>query len=295
MRNLDVLLAHLPRRGGPRRRRAGGGLGELLAGRSGEKRTLEDSDRYLALLEQVEAAAAPHSPEHDVGLEDGVEAAGASPAPQGGGKRLGGRAGERQLARGAGEGEARALRGRAGRPARGEGGEVLQDVLGERQDAVVAEERLRELAAAASRRVALAAGRLIERQRPHRPGGAAGWAGTRGSGSRDNVIRAAGRVHACARGRRVRGPATCTHSGDNLEFPEQQNESLIIRRGVALREVAEEARLELQLVRKLPSTSMQGPMQTRAVLARPIRAANQAPRTRWKHVGGRAATRELDT
>ena len=44
----------------------------------------------------------------------------------------------------------------------------LQDVLGEHQDAVVAEERLRELAAAASRRVALAAGRLIERQRYRR-------------------------------------------------------------------------------------------------------------------------------
>ncbi|HVS84852.1 MAG TPA: CYTH and CHAD domain-containing protein [Gaiellaceae bacterium] len=44
----------------------------------------------------------------------------------------------------------------------------LQDVLGEHQDAVVAEERLRALAATASPEQALAAGRLIERERARR-------------------------------------------------------------------------------------------------------------------------------
>jgi CHAD domain-containing protein len=42
---------------------------------------------------------------------------------------------------------------------------VLQDVIGDHQDAVVAEERIRELALRGGSRTALAAGRLIERQR----------------------------------------------------------------------------------------------------------------------------------
>jgi CHAD domain-containing protein len=42
---------------------------------------------------------------------------------------------------------------------------VVQDVIGEHQDAVVAEERIRELALRGGSRTALAAGRLVERQR----------------------------------------------------------------------------------------------------------------------------------
>ena len=42
---------------------------------------------------------------------------------------------------------------------------VLQDVIGEHQDACVAEERIRELALRGGSRTALAAGRLVERQR----------------------------------------------------------------------------------------------------------------------------------
>jgi CHAD domain-containing protein len=42
---------------------------------------------------------------------------------------------------------------------------ILQDVIGEHQDAVVAEERIRELALRGGSRTALAAGRLVERQR----------------------------------------------------------------------------------------------------------------------------------
>ncbi len=44
----------------------------------------------------------------------------------------------------------------------------LQDVLGEHQDAVVAAERLRELAAGATPEQALAAGRLVEREEERR-------------------------------------------------------------------------------------------------------------------------------
>ena len=45
----------------------------------------------------------------------------------------------------------------------------LQDVLGEHQDAVVAQERLRALAAREPATAAMAAGRLIERERVARP------------------------------------------------------------------------------------------------------------------------------
>jgi CHAD domain-containing protein len=51
----------------------------------------------------------------------------------------------------------------------------FQDVLGEHQDAVVAEERLRALAARASPAQAVAAGRLIERERGRRAQARADW------------------------------------------------------------------------------------------------------------------------
>lgn len=51
----------------------------------------------------------------------------------------------------------------------------LQDVLGEHQDAVVAAERLRELAAEAEPEQALAAGRLIERETRHRAEARKDW------------------------------------------------------------------------------------------------------------------------
>jgi CHAD domain-containing protein len=51
----------------------------------------------------------------------------------------------------------------------------LQDVLGEHQDAVVASERLRELASAAAPGQALAAGRLVEREEERRVAARAAW------------------------------------------------------------------------------------------------------------------------
>jgi CHAD domain-containing protein len=44
----------------------------------------------------------------------------------------------------------------------------FQDVIGDHQDAIVAEERLRRLARGSSARAALAVGRLVERQRQRR-------------------------------------------------------------------------------------------------------------------------------
>ena len=52
---------------------------------------------------------------------------------------------------------------------------ALQDVLGEHQDAVVAGERIRELAAGASPRQAVAAGRLVEREQERRAAARATW------------------------------------------------------------------------------------------------------------------------
>jgi len=52
---------------------------------------------------------------------------------------------------------------------------ALQDVLGEHQDAVVAEERLRALAAEATPAQALAAGRLVDRERIRRAQTRAAW------------------------------------------------------------------------------------------------------------------------
>jgi CHAD domain-containing protein len=51
----------------------------------------------------------------------------------------------------------------------------FQDVLGEHQDAVVAAERLRKLAAGAPPEKALAAGRLVEREEEHRMESRAAW------------------------------------------------------------------------------------------------------------------------
>jgi CHAD domain-containing protein len=51
----------------------------------------------------------------------------------------------------------------------------LQDVLGEHQDAVVAARRLRELAAGASPEQAVAAGRLVEREKERRAEARAAW------------------------------------------------------------------------------------------------------------------------
>jgi CHAD domain-containing protein len=51
----------------------------------------------------------------------------------------------------------------------------LQDVLGEHQDAVVAAERLRELAAGAAPEQALVAGRLVEREEERRAAARDEW------------------------------------------------------------------------------------------------------------------------
>jgi CHAD domain-containing protein len=52
---------------------------------------------------------------------------------------------------------------------------ALQDVLGEHQDATVAEERLRTLTASAPAEAAFVAGRLVEREEARRRAARAAW------------------------------------------------------------------------------------------------------------------------
>ena len=110
MRDLDVLLAHLRTEaaglGGEDAQAAGELLSALEKRRVAARAELAaalDSERYLALLERVEAAAAPPLAEHDVGLEDIWS--GEHHRLRKAVERLGDEPGGRRLARGAGEGE----------------------------------------------------------------------------------------------------------------------------------------------------------------------------------------------
>ena len=143
--------------------------GALLEGISGE--------RYFALLDRIEAAAASPAV-----AEEAPELSALFAAEL---RRLRRRAGSHLTSRGATDAELHDARIRTKRaryaaefaePALGDPGKKfvsaakdLQDVLGEHQDAVVAEERIRALAARTEDPEArFAAGRLVERQRARR-------------------------------------------------------------------------------------------------------------------------------
>jgi CHAD domain-containing protein len=183
VRDLDVLIEHLradlESLDDEDREAASTLLGELTKERRTARRRLLralGSDRYLQLLDRVEAAAEPPlTAEADTGLRDiwqgehkrlrkTVDALPAEPADD-------------ELH----EVRIKVKRARYAGELAGLGGYVkaakrLQDVLGEHQDAVVAEERLRGLAASLPD-AALAAGRLVDRQRTRRAAARADWAG----------------------------------------------------------------------------------------------------------------------
>ena len=96
----------------------------------------------------------------------------------------------------------------------------LQDVLGEHQDAVVAAERLRELAAEAAPEQALAAGRLVEREEERRAGGA----GRVAEGVAEARARRSDRRPRRRRARRARrqGAARAPAEVRRLDVPEGQ-------------------------------------------------------------------------
>jgi CHAD domain-containing protein len=174
VRDLDVLLEYLRAETAQLESADAEAAGELLAA-FGEERVVARAeleaaltgDRYLALLDRLEAAGdAPltgdgadldevWSREHRR-LRSAVKALGDEPDDAG----LHAARIKVKRARYAGE-----LTGRDGYV---KAAKRLQDILGEHQDAVVAEERLRALAVSATAPAALAAGQLVERQRARR-------------------------------------------------------------------------------------------------------------------------------
>jgi CHAD domain-containing protein len=184
VRDDDVLLAYLRREAellDPAEREAFSPiLAELEEERERARAELIEgisAERYFALLDRIEAAAASPAV-----TAEAPELATLFAAEL---RRLRRRAGSHLASRGASDAELHDARIRTKRaryaaelagPALGEPGKKfvsaakdLQDVLGEHQDAVVAEERIRALAARTEDPEArFAAGRLVERQRARR-------------------------------------------------------------------------------------------------------------------------------
>ena len=182
VRDLDVLLAHLDGEaavlGGQDVQRAGPLLAKLRTERSCSRSRLLAalrSDEYLALLDDTARTIDELEPSGcAVTLDELADEASA---------RL--RKAVRKLPDAPGNEELHAVRkkGKRARYAAELAGQKklvkrakkLQDVLGEHQDAVVAAERLRELAAGAAPEQALVAGRLVEREEERRLQARAAW------------------------------------------------------------------------------------------------------------------------
>jgi CHAD domain-containing protein len=182
VRDLDVLIAHLDEEaaelGGEDSRRAGALLASLRTERSCSRSRLLAalrSDEYLALLDDTARTIDELEPSGSaVTLDELADEAFA---------RL--RRAVRKLPEDPADEQLHSVRkkGKRARYAAELAGQKqpvkrakkLQDVLGEHQDAVVAAERLRTLAAAAPPEQALAAGRLIEREEERRLEARAEW------------------------------------------------------------------------------------------------------------------------
>ena len=182
VRDLDVLIEHLDgevaQLGEPDAREARALVHSLSRGRVGRRRGLLatlDSAEYLALLDEFAATLATLEPaEVEVTLDElAAQAA----------KRL--RKAVAELPDEPEDGELHRIRklGKRARYAAELAGnedvvacaKKLQDVLGEHQDAVVAEERLRALAERATPARAVAAGRLVERERRRKATARGDW------------------------------------------------------------------------------------------------------------------------
>ena len=182
VRDLDVLLARLEAEaaelGGRDGKRAESLLAALRTERSCSRSRLLAalrSDEYLALLDDTSRAIDELEPSGSgVTLDEVADRASA---------RL--RKAVRKLPDAPGNEELHAVRkkGKRARYAAELAGQKnlvkrakkLQDVLGEHQDAVVAAERLRELAAGAASEQALVAGRLLEREEERRSEARTAW------------------------------------------------------------------------------------------------------------------------
>lgn len=182
VRDLDVLLARLETAaaelGGKDAQRAGPLLATLRTERSCSRSRLLGalrSDTYLALLDDTAQAIDELEPSgSSVTLDELPDAAV--------GKM---RKSVRRLSAEPADEELHAVRKKgkrvryaaelAGRRKLVQRAKKLQDVLGEHQDAVVAAERLRDLAMAAAPQQALVAGRLVEREERRRSEARAAW------------------------------------------------------------------------------------------------------------------------
>src|SRR6478752_3541911 len=182
VRDLDVLLARLEAEadelGGEDARRAGPLLAVLRTERSGSRSRLLGalrSDEYLALLDDTARTIDELEPSGSAATLDELTGKAAAKL----------RKAVRKLPDWPANEELHAVRkkGKRARYAAELAGQMklvkrakkLQDVLGDHQDAVVAAERLRELAAGAEPERALVAGRLVEREEERRLEARAAW------------------------------------------------------------------------------------------------------------------------
>jgi CHAD domain-containing protein len=182
VRDLDVLLARLDAEavelGGEDAKRAASLLAALRTERSGSRSRLLGalrSDEYLALLDDTARTIDELEPSGSAAtlgeltdkaaakLRKAVRKLPEEPANE-----------ELHAVRKKGK-RARYAAELAGRDKLVKRAKKLQDVLGEHQDAVVAAERLRELAVGAASEQALVAGRLVEREEERRLEARAAW------------------------------------------------------------------------------------------------------------------------
>lgn len=182
VRDLDVLLARLDAEaaelGGEDAKRAASLLAALRTERSGSRSRLLGalrSDEYLALLDDTARTIDELEPSGSAATLDELTDKAAAKL----------RKAVRKLPEEPANEELHAVRKKgkraryagelAGRERLVKRAKKLQDVLGEHQDAVVAAERLRELAAGAEPERALVAGRLVEREEERRLEARAAW------------------------------------------------------------------------------------------------------------------------
>ena len=182
VRDLDVLLARLDAEaaelGGEDAKRAASLLAALRTERSGSRSRLLGalrSDEYLALLDDTARTIDELEPSGSAATLDELTDKAAAKL----------RKAVRKLPEEPANEELHAVRKKgkraryagelAGRDRLVKRAKKLQDVLGEHQDAVVAAERLRELAAGAEPERALVAGRLVEREEERRLEARAEW------------------------------------------------------------------------------------------------------------------------
>jgi CHAD domain-containing protein len=182
VRDLDVLLARLDAEaaelGGEDAKRAASLLAVLRTERSGSRSRLLGalrSDEYLALLDDTARTIDELEPSGSAATLDELTYQAVTKL----------RKAVRKLPEDPANEELHAVRKKgkraryaaelAGRDRLVKRAKKLQDILGEHQDAVVAAERLRELAAGAEPERALVAGRLVEREEERRLEARAAW------------------------------------------------------------------------------------------------------------------------